>query len=84
MLEKNKEKVKELNIMDNKIRDIISKHKSCSPKTAAEFLQQKAELFENLRPFFASAPPLCKEVVFFKNYLTKNLIMQLARKNHNF
>lgn len=84
MLEKNKKKLKELTVLDHKIRDTISEHQSSLPNTAAEFLQQKAELCENLRPFFASAPSLCKEVVWLKNYLIKDLTMQFAKRNHNF
>lgn len=84
MLERNREKLKELTAMDHKIRDIIFEHQSRLPDTAAEFLQQKTELYENVRPFVTLAPPLCEEVVWLKDHLMKDLTIQFSKANHNY
>lgn len=70
--------------LNNEILNVISKHQQQRPKTAAEFVEQTADLCENLiRPFFAKAPSLCKEVISHKSYLL-NTYWQLHSDINNF
>lgn len=51
-------------------------------RTVAEFVQQTEELFVQLRPFFAKVPPICNEIVWWKNYVM-NLFFRLYKVMYN-
>lgn len=84
MLVKNPETLLKLTIAMDEMAQILDKHDSSAPKTAAEFLQQKEELFKHLRSFFGLAPRFCEEVVFLKNYLLRSLHFQLQSIVYSF